>query len=246
MRYLGGKSKIRKQIANYLKIIRKPNQPYWEPFVGGGWVLMEMSGQPIYASDKNEALIFMWRKLQQGWQPPSTLTEETFNEIRRGGFDAALTAFASIGCAFAGKWGAGYAKEGKRGECNFADVAKRSLANKLAQMDAPFFFVSDFLSGWPPDYECLIYCDPPYRGTEKHSITGPFDSDQFWDRVRQLQARGHTVVVSEYQAPSDFICVLEMPYQMCVRSGSGEQEKRIERLFRLKTAENADLRQRRG
>jgi hypothetical protein len=37
-----------------------------------------------------------------------------------------------------------------------------------------------------------------------------------------------------------------MPYQMCVRSGSGEQEKRIERLFRLKTAENADLRQRRG
>lgn len=44
MQYLGGKSKIRKQIASFLESLRKPNQVYFEPFVGGGWVLQEMSG----------------------------------------------------------------------------------------------------------------------------------------------------------------------------------------------------------
>ena len=36
MRYLGGKSKIRKQIATFLESVRKDNQPYYEPFCGGG------------------------------------------------------------------------------------------------------------------------------------------------------------------------------------------------------------------
>ena len=32
MQYLGGKSKIRKQIAAFLESLRKPNQVYFEPF----------------------------------------------------------------------------------------------------------------------------------------------------------------------------------------------------------------------
>jgi len=35
MRYLGGKSKIRKQIATFLESVRKDNQTYYEPFCGG-------------------------------------------------------------------------------------------------------------------------------------------------------------------------------------------------------------------
>jgi len=34
MQYLGGKSRTRNEIAAYLNRIRRPGQPYWEPFVG--------------------------------------------------------------------------------------------------------------------------------------------------------------------------------------------------------------------
>lgn len=193
---------------------------------------MEMQGQPIYASDANEALIFMWQKLQRGWQPPDVVTEAEYQRAKRGEYDAALTAFVLIGCAFSGNWGHGYARD-KYGK-NYAGVTKRGLAQKLAQMDSPFFFTSDFLQGYPPDYGCLIYCDPPYAGVSGYSGPGlePFDHARFWERVRQLEALGHTVVVSEYQAPDDFECVLEMPTRMSMRTKDGSQEKRVERLFR--------------
>lgn len=50
MQYLGGKSKTRKQISAFLESVRKPDQTYFEPFVGGAWVLQEMRGKRI-ASD---------------------------------------------------------------------------------------------------------------------------------------------------------------------------------------------------
>ena len=37
MRYMGGKFKIRKEVAGFLKILRAPGQAYLEPFVGGEW-----------------------------------------------------------------------------------------------------------------------------------------------------------------------------------------------------------------
>ena len=45
MQYLGGKSKIRKQIATFLKSLRKRNQVYFEPFVGGGGFFRKCQGQ---------------------------------------------------------------------------------------------------------------------------------------------------------------------------------------------------------
>ena len=80
MQYLGGKSKIRKQIATFLESLRKTNQVYFEPFVGGGWVLQEMSGKRI-ASDGNKALIQLYKSLQQGWIPPDFVSEEEYKQV---------------------------------------------------------------------------------------------------------------------------------------------------------------------
>ena len=43
MQYLGGKSKIRKQIASFLESVRKPEQIYFEPFCGGCHVTQEVT-----------------------------------------------------------------------------------------------------------------------------------------------------------------------------------------------------------
>lgn len=54
MQYLGGKSKIRKQVAAVIEQYRKDGQEYFEPFVGGGWILQEVKGKRT-AADGNAA-----------------------------------------------------------------------------------------------------------------------------------------------------------------------------------------------
>lgn len=53
----------------------------------------------------------------------------------------------------------------------------------------------------------IIYCDPPYNGTTKYKDN--FDSDAFWQWCRDKAKEGHTVYVSEYNAPEDFKCIWE-------------------------------------
>ena len=108
MRYLGGKSKIRKEVASFLESVRGPNQIYFEPFVGGGWILQEMSGYRV-GSDGNKALIAMYRALQNGWEPPEFVSEEAYKQLMKSKpEDDPMTAFCGFGCSFAGKyWGGG-------------------------------------------------------------------------------------------------------------------------------------------
>ena len=64
MRYMGGKSRTAGIIAGYLNMIREPGQPYWEPFVGAGWILERIRGTGAnFASDANPYLIAMWQAL---------------------------------------------------------------------------------------------------------------------------------------------------------------------------------------
>ena len=105
MQYLGGKSKTRKQISAFLESVRKPDQTYFEPFVGGAWILQEMGGKRI-ASDGNKALIAMYKALQNGWVPPTFVSEE---EWRKWRYNQELTrnpmqAFCRFGCGFGGDW----------------------------------------------------------------------------------------------------------------------------------------------
>ena len=65
LQYFGGKTKVSKQIVEYLESVRKKNQTYIEPFVGGGIICSKMSGDRI-ASDYNEYLIEMYKAVQNG------------------------------------------------------------------------------------------------------------------------------------------------------------------------------------
>lgn len=59
----------------------------------------------------------------------------------------------------------------------------------------------------------------------------PFDHALFWD-VMRFWSLSSTVVVSEYSAPDDFVCIAEFPSKMGLRVGKdGEQPSRTERLF---------------
>lgn len=235
MQYLGGKSKIRKQLAEVLESYREPSQVYFEPFVGGGWVLQEVSGKRI-ASDGNDALIAMYKALQGGWVPPDYVSEEDWRKYRQNKVceKDPMQAFARFGCGFGGDWMGGYARS--EGKSCYAATSKRSLLKQL-----PKIIDVDFRYGLYTDHSpenMLIYCDPPYEGTTQYGAFKEFDNNMFWQVMRDW-SKNNTVLISEYQAPNDFECVEEFQSQMGLSSKNSankvSREKRTEKLFKLKT-----------
>ncbi len=227
MQYLGGKSKIRKELSKFLESVRLEGQTYFEPFCGGGWVLQEMSGKRV-ASDGNKALIAMYLSLQDGWIPPEFVSEEQYKQVKLvSNINDPLYAFCGFGVSFAGKWWGGYARSSDK-VC-YAATSKRSLLKQL-----PLIRDVEFVQGLYNEHSpegMLIYCDPPYANTTQYGAFDGFDHKSFWDKMREW-SKCNTVVVSEYEAPEDFICVTEFVSQMGMSVGDKEtRPKRVERVF---------------
>lgn len=66
----------------------------------------------------------------------------------------------------------------------------------------------------------VVYCDPPYKGTEEY-VEGGFNHDEFWQWVRE-QSKNNPVYVSEYSAPEDFICIRSFPQKSTLQGGHQE------------------------
>ena len=79
----------------------------------------------------------------------------------------------------------------------------------------------------------LIYCDPPYKDTAKYKANETvFDYDLFYNWCRNMAKQGHTIFVSEYQMPDDFICIWEK--EICSSLGKNTGAKKAtEKLFTL-------------
>lgn len=239
MRYLGGKFRLKGQIGTILNLIRENNQTYWEPFVGAAWVTTEIARGPVFCSDVNKYLIAMWEALMEGWVPPSEISENQYYYVKEHpNENPALTAFVGFGCSWGGKWFGGYAREESR---NRAREARNSLLGKIEKLRPinPAFFVYDFLIQPHPfqGKNCLIYCDPPYKGTTGYEAVDSWNSGLFWVYVRKLTEQGHTVVVSEYVAPKDFSCITHFQTKTDLNTKNGK-EKRIEKLFVHKSIED--------
>lgn len=90
------------------------------------------------------------------------------------------------------------------------------------------FCCADYRS-WDP-MDAVIYCDPPYRGLAGYRGVGSFDSDIFWEQVREWSSR-NIVYVSEVEAPEDFRAVMDVSVRGGLRDSEGNNITRRERLF---------------
>ena len=229
MQYFGGKQRISKQIVEVLNEYRKDNQPLVEPFVGGCNIISKMSGER-YCYDINEYLIEMYKAVQNGWTPPAIITEEEYDYIRNNkDKDKPLTGFVGIGCSYSGKWFGGYARN-KTGR-NYCLNAHNSILKQLNEIRDIKFDCKDYKE---LEFDgCLIYCDPPYKDTTKYPIIGEFNTEEFWNVMRNW-SKNNTVIISEYEAPNDFECIKEINTKTDIRNRSGKRENRVERLFKFK------------
>lgn len=230
MRYMGGKYKLKSQIGELINSVRADGQTYWEPFVGSAWVTTQLeSDDKVICSDLNPYLISLWKELLNGWIPPDYITEKDYEWIKQNkDIYPHLTAFVGFGCSWGGKWFGGYARDKKR---NYAKESKNSLLNNvllLRDLDIAFH-VWNFIKQKAPDDSCFIYCDPPYKSTTGYGAVKKWNADKFWNKVRQLDKEGHTILISEYSAPEDFKCVESFRSNKTLNTEN--QKSTVEKLF---------------
>ena len=242
--YGGGKARLGREIAQVIADVEAETEwgrhrPYLEPFCGllGVAVHVADGTRPVHASDLNEDVVLLLQAVQQGWTPPETpVTKAEYDAMRHSTEHSAERGFQGLACAYAGIFFAGYRLASSTHKRSFFDMFRSSLLAMRPKMQHMTLTHADYRTLAPKG--CTIYCDPPYRANALQScnpnasIRGSFagfDSDEFWD-VARAWSRDNLVVVSEYSAPDDFVCVWERRF----RSGfkpTAERTPRVEKLF---------------
>ena len=227
MQYMGSKNKIAKYILPIILAERKPNQWWVEPFVGGANIIDKVNGNRI-GNDNHKYLISLLVALRDGYIPPTDISKVFYYEIKSNpkSYPEELVGFVGFLCSFGGKWWGGYAFNNK-GD-NYAARGSRVLTKQAKQFSGIDFRCGNYLEmDIPPN--SLIYCDPPYEGTTKYKDA--FNHKEFWQWCRDMENKGHTIFISEYNAPEDFKCVKVIEHKTILNKNN--QYKRIEKLFRL-------------
>ena len=214
MQYMGGKSRIARQIADFInEIPRRKVTDSQAPCpdnhgCGGGGAdyivslfcdscAVESKVQGFshkILNDRHKYLIAMLQGVQSGYELPERITPEEYRYIRdHKDDDPALAGFVGFGCCFGGKWFGGYARNATG--TNYALQSKRSLLKDMVTLQDALFVCEDYRRVCIPP-GAVIYADPPYNNTTGYSGER-FDSAEFWRAMRLLADTGHTVFVSE-------------------------------------------------
>lgn len=217
MKYVGGKNKIGKYIANVIKEMVPPTMTstYLEPFCGSLGVTVNMidTYNKIYASDNHPDLIALWEAVQKNeFIPPTNLNETEWNIIKNKPSPSAMKAFVGFGCSFGGKYFSGYAQKYTNGKNEDYLKAATNSINKIQPKIQNIKFKCCDYQYWKPK-NVVIYCDPPYnynnfpvkyrKSTKKYDV---FDNNKFWDIMRKW-SKDNFVFISETKAPNDFISI---------------------------------------
>lgn len=237
MQYLGGKSRIAKPIAEIILAAGAGRSIYVEPFLGAGSVarLVAPRFRTAVLTDASPDLVKLWKAVQRGWIPPTSLTEEEYQALRHAK-PSALRGFAGFPCSFGGKWFGGYARDPKGGR-NFAASASKSVAERGHVLRDALIMRADYRDVVSSVHlpSAVIYADPPYAGTTAYGNVEPFDSKVFWRTMRRCVDAGAIVFVSEYNAPKGWSAVWETtPISTLRRENielTGEIRRATEKLF---------------
>jgi DNA adenine methylase len=217
MQYMGGKERIATPLAAALLRSARGRELLVEPFVGGGSTAARLapSFRAAMLTDAHEDLVLCWQAALCGWEPPAEVPEDLYRELKEAP-PSPLRGFAGFGCSFGGKWLGTYARG-----ADYAGAARRSLLRKVAALrrcPTMDLFRADYRS-LAPGLGAVVYCDPPYRGTEGYS-TGVFDSDEFWGIAAAWARAGAEVFVSEYEAPPGWTSIWQRSVGLQMAGGT--------------------------
>jgi DNA adenine methylase len=238
---MGSKSRIAKHIVPIIqKFIDDNNiKTYIEPFCGGCNVIDKIKCDTKYAIDKQSYLIALMQNLDKLDSLPEMITKDHYTQVKTSyqnqdykyemwyvGAVGFLTSYN--GKFFSGGY-AGAAKTKIGTIRNYYDEARRNLLKQSPNLRAIQFKCADYQS--LEVERTLIYCDPPYEGTEKYDVSKDFSHDNFWNWCRKM-SEGNIVLISEQSAPVDFECIWQQEVKRTMDNNS--RGKAIEQLFIMK------------
>ena len=232
-RYMGGKGKIGKYIANRILEIEDELQfeadMYFEPMIGMAGVMRHMGERKKMACDRSSDIIHLWRDVQCGWSPPNFLTKDEFI-FQKTQPSSALRCFAAHGCSYGGMCFNTYIGNYNGGKGDI-DRSSRSIT-RVGKLISDVQFVNSMSYTDHSPTNSTIYCDPPYitacKGVLNMDNFNSFDHTQFWSTMRKWVNDGNLVIVSEFTAPEDFKSVWHRKTVLNVKHDKGH---RIEKLF---------------
>ena len=229
MNYMGSKARVAKHILPFM-LEKRRDRPWVEPFVGGANMIDKVNGIRL-GNDINPYLISCLKALRDGWLPPQDVSKELYYAVKEHpeNYPPELVCFVAGPCSFGSKWWGGYAHNtvGR----NYAQEAHRNVAKQAPKLKGVSFRCGSYLDMWIPR-NSLIYCDPPYQSTTKYK--DGIDHDVFWEWCRQKAREGHIVFVSEYDAPDDFTCLIEV--KQTTTMDKNTKKSRIEKLYTFNTS----------
>lgn len=240
MKYVGSKRRIAKDILPIMLSYRKCGQYWVEPFCGSCSIIQEVNN-PRLAADNNYYLIQLLEWIEKGWIPPDNVSEEEYQKIKKDikdGFVAyscspwyyAYVGFVGFCCSFSGKFWGGYARgnDNKGKPRNYCMEQKKNIMRQAPKLKGIEFRCCNYKDLIIPP-NSLVYADPPYLGTTKYSTSKGFEHNEFWDWCRKQYSLGHTLFISEYVAPPDFICVWQKKIYSSLDLKGGKDN--VEKLF---------------
>jgi len=229
--YHGGKAFTGKKIAPIInKLLERDEiEGYIEPFCGMLGVYRRINILPkkkYYASDVNKSLILMWKRKKK-FDPNMTISKEEYKKIKESK-SSALKGLVGFAFSYRGIYFGSYDQKKRPIDIpnqvnNVNEIKKRLKQVQFKQGDYKMYKPNEIKN-------MIIYCDPPYKDTtctfyeETGKKCDKFNHDEFYDWCREM-SRNNIVLVSEYQAPSDFKCIWENTFKYRLA------KKGIERLY---------------
>lgn len=245
MQYLGGKSRISREISavinevsrwkikdstrvitNNIEIQR--GGTFVSLFCGSCSVESKIEGyNRKICNDKHEYLIALLNGVKNGYNLPEQITETQYRYIKEHkDEDKILSGFVGFGCSFGGKWFGGYARN--KTNTNYALQSKKSLLKDMSKLMNAEFICKDYRDVELP-IGCVVYADPPYNNTTGYGKE-KFDSDTFWNYMRQI-SKEHLVFISEQNAPIDFTAIWKKPFTRTLDVNKTNQFRVEEKLY---------------
>jgi len=225
---MGSKNRHAKDLLPIILNGRTCMQAYVEPFVGGANLIDKVDGLRI-GSDVNPYLIQALTSIRDCLDelPKNNIefTEEHYSTLRKSD-EYKHKGYAGFAFSYSGKWLGGWRRDGAEVRDYVAESYRNAVSQSPNLQGIELVCCSYLELSIPPN--SIIYCDPPYFGTTKYR--DDFDHDLFWTWCREKVADGHKVFVSEYTAPSDFVCVWSKQVNNSLTKDTGSK-KGVECLF---------------
>jgi DNA adenine methylase len=231
---MGSKDRNAKHILPHILQYLDKNTWYVEPFVGGFNMMDKLPNHDKrIAADNHYYLIELYKAVQQGWVPPTSISKSEYRDIQKNKekYPAELVGFVGFGCSFGGKWFGGYATD-KIGKRNYCLESHNNILRQAEGIKGVEIYCCEYDS-LPIPEGSVIYLDPPYYGKTKYA--SGLDYTKFYEWMSNLVHDGHTVFLSEYTPPPppfSFRLLWEKDVKSSLKT-TGKFKTEVEKLFLL-------------